>query len=163
MNDFTDLFYTIFSVVIFSFLLIQANSLILSNESVAIDHEYEKTAISVAQSIIDEAKTRDFDINMNSSGIPGTFRDPSQFGTNSLPREQFTAFDDYHIFANDPLEVSTPLGDYDVTVQVTYVDDDPPFDISTVQTMNKRMTVTATSTANNEIATLVYIKSFFDY
>ncbi len=163
MNDFTDLFYTIFSIVIFSFLLLQANSLLLSNEEVTIDHEYEKTAISVAQSIIDEAKTRDFDINMSSSGIPGSFRETTQFGTNGIQREKFTAFDDYHVFLNDPLLVRTPLGDYDVTVLVEYVDTEPPFDVSTEKTMNKRMTVTATSTANNESATLVYVKSFFDY
>ncbi len=158
MNDYSDLLYTIMAVVIFSFLLLQANSLVLRNDAVTVDHEFEKTAIAVAQSIIDEAKTRDFDPNTSPSTIPDDFRPPGQMGWNgTTPREQFTAFDDYHNYSE---LVQTPLGNYQVTVTVRYINNEPPFDVSAVQTPSKRMTVQATSVDNNESATLVYIKSY---
>ena len=165
MNDFTDLLYTIMAVVIFSFLLLQANSLILRNETVTVDHEYEKTAIAVAQSIIDEAKTLAFDNNMEPNNIPQDFTAPGQLGKSNVARHLFTAFDDFNGY-DEPL--STPLGDYRVVVTVTYFD----YGIGSVpeyedgseddgKSTSKRMTVTATSIANNESATLEYIKSFF--
>ena len=158
MNDYSDLLYTIMSVVIFSFLLLQANSLILRNESVTVNHEFEKTAIGVAQSIIDEAKTRAFDPDMSPGTIPDGFRPPGQMGWNgTTPREQFTSFDDYHNYTE---VVQTGLGNYQVVVEVRYVENEPPFDVSAVQTVSKRMTVQASSMDNNESATLVYIKSY---
>jgi len=172
MNDYSDLLYTIMSIVIFSFLLLQANSLILRNEAVTVDHEYEKTAIAVAQSIIDEAKTKLFDQNMTPNNIPQGFTGPGQLGNrNGRPtRDMFTVFDDYHRLENveDEDVISTPLGDYRIEVTVTYFDygfgGAPEFedaDDDAGKSTSKRMRVTATSVANNESATLEYIKSFF--
>ena len=158
MNDYSDLLYTIMSVVIFSFLLLQANSLILRNDAVTVNHEFEKTAIGVAQSIIDEAKTRAFDPDMSPGSIPDGFRPPGQMGWNgTTPRDQFTSFDDYHDYTEI---VQTQLGNYEVSVFVEYVENESPFAVSGTQTVSKRMTVQATSDDNNESATLVYIKSY---
>ncbi len=158
MNDFSDLFYTIFSIVIFSFLLLQANSLMLRNDNVTVDYEYEKTAIALAQSIIEEAKSLAFDENLSADDVPNDFKAPGQFGSGGLSREDFTAFDHFHGFNET---VATQLGDYDITVTVEYIDSEPPFDPVGGRTTSKRMTVTAGSVANNDSATLVYIKSFF--
>jgi len=157
MNDYSDLFYTVFSIVIFSFLLLQANSLVLRNESVTVDHEYEKTAIALAQSIIEEAKVLAFDEEMSPNDVPNEFTPPGQLGSNAL-REDFTAFDHFHGFNET---VPTQLGDYVINVTVEYVDTEPPFNSVGNRTTSKRMTVTASSTANNDTATLVYIKSYF--
>jgi len=167
MNDFSDLLYTIMSIVIFSFLLLQANSLILRNETVTVDHEFEKTAIAAAQSIIDEAKTRAFDWAILDGTDPSSF--PEEFvgfdGRESV-RENFAAFDDYHLFNETPLIIPTELGDYEVTITVEYVDVEDIGGVTVVSlpseptTFNKRMTVRATSVANNESATLVYVKSY---
>lgn len=159
MNDYSDLIYTILSIAIFSVLLLQANSLMLRNDIVTVNHEYEKTAIAVAQSVIEEAKTRTFDENTNPEDIPGDFKDPGLFGNNGLDRENFTAFDHYHGLNEI---VTTQLGDYEVNVTVTYVNDQPPFDISAGKSTSKRMTVTASSVGNDDFATLFYIKSFFN-
>ena len=165
MNDYTDLLYTIISVVIFSFLLLQANSLILRNEAVTVDHEYEKTAIAVSQSIIEEAKTKFFDENTSPNNIPQSFTPPGQLGSN-LTRDQFTAFDHYNGYNET---IATPLGDYRVEVTVTYfsynlggVPETDEDDEDVGKSTSKRMTVMATSQANNESATLEYIKSFFE-
>ena len=157
MNDFSDLFYTIFSIVIFSFLLLQANSLMLRNDGVTVNHEYEKTAIALAQSIIEEAKALAFDENMSADDVPNEFTPSGQLGSNA-PREEFTAFDHFHGYNET---IPTQLGDYEITVTVEYVDSEPPFDPVGGRTTSKRMTVTAGSVANNDSATLVYIKSFF--
>lgn len=159
MNDYSDLFYTVFSIVIFSFLLLQANSLILRNELVTIDHEYEKTAIAVAQSIIEEARTKPFDANMN----PDNFTEYGSFGQpETKSRDEFLTFDDYHNYTE---RVQIDLqGFYDVRVMVDYVTNDPPFDIvNGEQTMRKRMSVTVSDMDENDIVTLSYIKSFFEF
>ncbi len=158
MNDFSDLFYTIFSIVIFSFLLLQANSLMLRNDTVMVDHEYEKTAIALAQSIIEEAKTLDFDVNMSPNDIPGDFEESGNFGNHNLDREEFTAF---HHFHGHNETIPTQLGNYVINVTVEYVDSNPPFGPIGGTSTSKRMTVTASSVANDDFATLVYIKSFF--
>ena len=166
MNDYSDLLYTIMSIVIFSFLLLQANSLILRNDSVTVDHEYEKTAIAVAQSIIDEAKTRAFDSHAGPGNIPDGFNDTFGFDGDlgedhdeeeNPKRGFFTTFDDYHGYNG---VVTTLLGDYTVDVVVTYVNNEAPFEEVGFKTTSKRMSVTATSADNNESATLVYIKSY---
>ena len=157
MNDFSDLFYTIFSIVIFSFLLLQANSLMLRNDGVTVNHEYEKTAIALAQSIIEEAKSLDFDENMSPGDVPNEFTPPGELGSNAL-RKDFTAFDHFNGYN---ATVATQLGNYEIDVTVEYVDSEPPFDPVGGRTTSKRMTVTASSVANDDFATLVYIKSFF--
>ena len=158
MNDFSDLFYTIFSIVIFSFLLLQANSLMLRNDNVTVDHEYEKTAIALAQSIIEEAKSLDFDENMSPNSIPGGFNAPGQIEKSNLNRDEFTAFDHFHNYVDT---IPTQLGDYEISVTVSYAASEPPFENIDTKSTSKRMTVTASSVANNDSATLEYIKSFF--
>jgi len=165
MNDYSDLLYTIMSIVIFSFLLLQANSLILRNESVTVDHEYEKTAIALAQSIIEEAKRTAFDENMDPNNIPDNFRPRGDFGPpTSVTRDQFTVFDYYDGYEE---VITTQLGEFRVNVTVTYVENLNP-DVSGSsyaeaggKTESKRMTVTATSEDNGEGASLIYIKSYF--
>ena len=165
MNDYSDLLYTIMSVVIFSFLLLQANSLILRNESVTVDHEYEKTAIALAQSIIEEAKRTAFDENMNPNNIPENFRPRDDFGPPSgATRDQFTVFDHYDGYVET---IPTQLRDFTINVTVTYVENPTPdipgssYVFVNGKRESKRMTVTATSEANGESAALVYIKSYF--
>ncbi len=159
MNDFTDLFYTLFSIVIFSFLLLQANSLILRNESAALEHEYEKTAITLAQSIIEEAKAKPFDSDMNAGNIPDDFTIVS--GGND--RGQLATFDAYNGYTET---VETPLGDFDIDVIVTFVTDEsstPPFEFSGMPTERKRITVQVTGPTHIEgtNVTLSYIKGYF--
>jgi len=166
MNDYSDLFYTVFSIVIFSFLLLQANSLILRNDSIMIDHEFEKTAIALAQSVIEEAKKTAFDENMNPNNIPENFRPQDQFGPpTGFTRDQFTVFDHYHGYEED--NIPTQLGEFRINVTVTYVENPNPdvpgssyVDV-TGKRESKRMTVTATSLNNGESASLVYVKSYF--
>jgi hypothetical protein len=165
MNDYSDLLYTIMSIVIFSFLLLQANSLILRNESVTVDHEYEKTAIALAQSMIEEAKRTAFDENMNPNNIPQNFRARDDFGPpTGFTRDEFTVFDHYD---GHEEEILTQLGIFRINVTVVYVENPTP-DIpgsSYVEVSgkreSKRMTVTATSLDNGEAASLSYIKYYF--
>ena len=158
MNDYSDLLYTIMSIVIFSFLLLQANSLILRNEAVTFDHEYEKTAIALAQSIIDEAKTLDFDENMSPNNIPGGFNSPGQIAKSNLDREEFTVFDHFQGYE---ARVPTQLGDYDIIVSVSYANSAPPYENIDEKSSSKRMEVTASSVTSDDSVTLVYIKSYF--
>ena len=162
MNDFTDLFYTLFSVVIFSLLLLQANNLILRNESAIFEHEYEKTGIALAQSIIEEAKTKPFDSNMSSNDIPNEFS-INQW-VEGTPRQLIPAFDFYNDYRDT---VQTDLGRYEIFVAVTFVTDEngsPPFGFTGGNTVNKRMTVQVTGPTETDArtVTLSYIKSYFE-
>ena len=156
MNDFTDLFYTLFSIVIFSFLLLQANSLILRNESAVLEHEFEKMGIAQAQSIIEEAKAKPFDSN-------NTVDEFSINPWNGTPRRQIPTFDGYDGYEET---VQTDHGSYDIIVTVTFVTDEnssPPFEFSSDNTASKRMTVQVTGPTEMDprTVTLSYIKSYF--
>ena len=169
MNDYTDLFYTLMAVAIFSFFLLHANGAILSNQTRTVDHEYEKTAISVAQSIIDEAKTLEFDWAIIDGVTPDEF--PGEFlgfdERGGSDRENFAVFDDYHFYSQNPLIVPTELGNYTVRITVDFVEVEEVGGVTVVSapslttSFNKRMTVTASNIANDDFATLTYIKSYF--
>ena len=165
MNDFSDLFFTMFSIVIFSMLLLQANQAIFQNNVVMVDHEYEKTAISLAQSLIDEARKTAYDEAVLDGDVPQNVNPGDVFSPNSelgppagVTRPDFTVFDYYNGYTDT---IHTDLGPFVMNVTVNYVIGDPPYGQSGEQTFSKLLEAEVRSLHADRSVRLNYLKTYF--
>jgi len=136
------------AMIIFSMILMNANSLIHRNSMIQIDGELEQEVISLGQEIIEEARSKSFDqVTVNAAApptnIPGGFTAPQNFppAPNNMLRESFEAFEHYHNYSET---ITTAHGDFSITVAVFYVDEDN-FNWIGTQTTFKKIEVTVES------------------
>lgn len=165
MNDYSDLMFTMASIVIFSFLLIQANQVMVQNDLVMVEHEYEKTAVSLAQSLIDEARSKAYDEAVLTGGVPDGFNPGDVFRPNQelgppegLTRSEFTVFDYYNGYSDT---VSTDMGPYVINATVNYVIGEPPYGDAGEQTNSKELEVVVRSLHADRTVRMNYIKTYY--
>lgn len=127
MSGYSEIFYVMFAMVIFSVILANSNRLIHRNSTIQIEGELEQEVIAIAQGIIEESQTKKFDeANVGQSlppvGIPGDFTGYGSLGPDAseTSRRYFDDFDDYHGHTET---VTTVHGDFDILVEVFYVDE----------------------------------------
>lgn len=172
MNDMSDILYLMAGMVLFSILVNNSNIAFVRNSTLQAETEIEFNAIAVAQSIIDEAKTKAFDqvvagnygtlLNQDvlpSSQIPSAFTAPSSLGPESGEvYPNFNDFDDYHGLN---LTRATGFGNYQVTATVFYVNPNNPETNIGARSINKRLMVTVTHPMLQSPISLTYIKTYF--
>jgi hypothetical protein len=160
---------TIGAILLFGTFLSSSNKLMIGNNQIAAQNEYYIAGLSIAQSVIDEAKTKAFDQNtFNASAVvPLT----SMTAAASLGKEagetmpawdtlswggpysanykgywsalRFNDVDDYKDYRR---LVNTPRAEgYRVIVNVNYANASSPDNSSAVRTYCKKMTVKVTS------------------
>jgi len=128
MIGYTEVIQTMAAMIIFSMILISANSMIQRNSTMQIEGELEQEVISLGQEIIEEARSKAFDENtrgsMPPSIIPGGFTPTSEFPSKeeqeTRNRSSFLAFEDYNNWSE---VITTPHGDFNIDVEVYYVDE----------------------------------------
>ena len=149
MIGYSEVIQTMAAMIIFSMILINANYMIQRNTLMQIDGELEQEVISLGQEIIEEARSKPFDNEtqgiMPPTDIPGGFTPTGEFPTEeeqeTREREQFTAFEHYHNWSE---VITTPHGDFNIGVEVYYVDEDN-FERVEEQTTFKKIEVIVTS------------------
>lgn len=139
-----EMILTLGAVFFFAMSSLSANRFLVDNSEVMWRSELEYNAISVAQSIIEEAKTRAFDVSTE-TGTPAN--PPSDFTYPLGPRydehyPNFTDMDDYHGLSTT---ISTPYGNFLVQATVFYVLDTNPDQRVFYKTFYKKLTVTVSS------------------
>jgi hypothetical protein len=153
------LFLTIGALLLFGLFLLTGNRRIVEGKISADGSEYTMTAVSLAQSLIDEAKLKAFDekslagavlrsdlTNNSSLGKDG--------GAESVPVPDVTAaagyasatkFDDVDDYKGYTRLVNTSrASNYSITVSVNYASETYPDSAKSVKTFCKKMTVTVT-------------------
>lgn len=127
MIGYSEVLQTMAAMIIFSMILMNANSMIHRNSTLHIDGELEQEVISLGQEIIEEARSKSFDnVTVNASAppalIPGGFTAAGNMGKDAGEsiRTTFNDFDDYDGWSTT---MTTTHGDFDVSVEVFYVDD----------------------------------------
>ncbi|MGM0507123.1 MAG: type IV pilus modification PilV family protein [Bacteroidota bacterium] len=147
MSGYSDVIQVIGAMIIFSMILLNANSLMLRNQQVQVESELEQEVVALAQEIIEEARTRSFDqvtwqAEAPPSEIPEGFSAASALGPDSGEgdRTQFNDFDDYNGWSQ---QVETEQGIYDLDVLVEYVDNNQ-YQSTTSPSTFKKMTVRIT-------------------
>jgi len=157
----SNLALVIFGMLLLGTFMLMANGIMLENSTAADRNEYYLTAMSLAQSVIDEAKTKAFDQRTVSG--PVTSKD-SLTSPLSLTREgsgevvpvpdtltsqgflsiiKFNDVDDYNGYRR---LLNTPRANgYMLAATVRYVSATYPDSASSTKSYSKRMTVTVTS------------------
>lgn len=157
MVGYSEVLQTIGAMVIFSLILLSATSLIQRNTYMQISGELEQEVIAVAQDIIEEGRTKEFDENSMGAAppanIPGDFTGFAAFGPDisadddidddenndgKVVRSEFDDFDDYHGWQDS---IQTEHGTFVVNAEVYYADP-TTYDITTgSRTTFKKMIV----------------------
>ncbi len=162
----SNMMLTICALLLFGLFALGANALTMSNSKVADRSEYSLTAISLAQSVIDEAKTKAFDERTVSAryAVPvdsfATVLGPEAPGEMfGLPdsssnghfksRSKYNDVDDYNNYIRI---VDTPRArGYVISVLVSYAAEDNPESSTASRTTCKRMDVTVTCPAISQL------------
>jgi hypothetical protein len=172
MNDTSDLLFLIAAMVLFSILVINSNTLFVRNATMMVESEVEYSAISIAQSIIDEARTKAFDeVTVGTSDILG---DPDGFPSSSVPSgftapsslgpeagEVYPNFNDFDDFNNLNIIRNTGYGDFTIQAQVFYVNPNNPTTNIGARSIAKRIVVEVSNDYLQNSVTLSYIKTYY--
>ena len=147
MAGYSELMQTIAAMLIFSLILLNANRMIQRNNVMQVEGELEQEVIALAQDIIEEARTKEFDeqsINFVPVNLPGDFTSDGNLGPDAgeANRSDFDDFDDYNGWSTT---VSTEHGEdaFTLTVEVYYVDEN--FVSQSTQQSFKKIDVQITS------------------
>lgn len=148
MVGYAEVFQTIGAMIIFSLILLTANSIIQRNTLMQLEGEMEREVIAVAQDIIEEGRTLEFDeVSVDAAAppadIPGDFALTSGLGPDSgeSTRSDFDDFDDFDGWEE---VVETEHGEFNIRSEVFYVTPDT-YDSTGTQTTFKQMRVFVTS------------------
>lgn len=149
MSGYSEVIQVIGAMIIFSMILLNANSMILRNTALQIDGEIEQEVIALAQEIIEEAMTKSFDhVTVNAqappSQIPEGFSDSGLLGPDAgeTSRPDFDDFDDYNNWSDNTIE--TEHESFSLEAEVYYVDPDT-FQKTTSHSTFKKIEVRVTN------------------
>lgn len=169
MSGYSELFYVMFAMIIFSVILSNSNRLIHRNTTIQIEGELEQEVVALGQEIIEEAQTKEFDrITVGKilppTLIPGDFVGYGTLGPDGeTSRQDYDDFDDYDGHSE---VVRTAHGDFNVDVVVHYVDE-TTFAFTSAKSTFKKIVVTIKSKFlkdnSNQIKTyqLSFIRNYY--
>ncbi len=163
---------TIGGIVLLTTFVLYANGLMFDNTKIASDNEYVITAISLAQSIIDEAKTKAFDeltllapvtspgglTPVHLLGPDGASEALASSDTiNNQHPKSISHYDDVDDYNGYIRIVNTPRAEgFRIQAAVNYVSETNPDSVSALRTFCKRMLVTVTSPYFAQPVSLTY-------
>ncbi|MEX0684672.1 MAG: hypothetical protein WD267_06215 [Balneolales bacterium] len=151
MNDYTDLMLAMGAMVIFSILLMNTNRSMLSSDKKQVEIELEHTAIALAQGVIDEMRVKSFEDIDEASSTYGQTMDGSQ-----VPETASFSFVD---MVTVTWEEESGYGEYDIEMDIYYVNRDFPDVNVPGPTDYQRIDVEVSSKFITNQITLSYIKS----
>ncbi len=176
MAGYGELLQTMAAVVIFGLILMSANRMIQRNTMMQVEGELEQEVEALAQDIIEEGRTMEFDENSKGevppAVIPDDFTNPGdlgpeasddQNGDGDIDRNEFNDFDDYHNW-KDTLE--TAHGLFYIDTEVFYVDGtnyEKSNDESTFKKMRVNITSDFLQKSNADSLTTYYLEFIRNY
>ncbi len=134
------------AMILLTLVSLRFNSTMLSSQTADLESKVYLTAISLGDNIIEEAKTKAFDISTINfpTTNPATLTAPGGLGP--AYGETYPNFNDFDDFNNFHETIQAPyLETYYISCVVTYVQPNNPDQVSSTQTFYKRLTVTVTS------------------
>jgi hypothetical protein len=171
MNDISDVLYVIAAVLVFGLFANTINRSMVNTTEMTVESEVEYNGISMAQSIIEEARVRVFDkrINYNlerlrdsripAAQIPSAFTAPDSLGADS--GEVYPNFNDFDDYNGLNITRATGYGTYTITAVVFYVQAGSPTVNANAKTSHKRLQVTVNHADMRGPVTLSYVKSYY--
>lgn len=148
MSGYSELFYVMFAMILFSVILANSNRLIHRNTLIQVEGELEQEVVALGQEIIEEAITKEFDEvtvgkELPPAVIPGDFTGNGSLGPDGeTSRKDYNDFDDYNGHSET---ARTRHGDFSIDVEVFYVDENNDYQFTTSNSTFKKILVTITS------------------
>ncbi len=151
-----DMLLTIGAIILFSILVLNANSTILLSTETTVQAEYLSTAVDLSERLMMEIVSKNFDENtINAS--PDTTGLSSHLGTDGEVYPKYDDIDDYNGYK---VTVKTKYSDsYTSNVKVQYVNPGN-FSPSNIPTSMKKITVSTYSPSLVDTVTLNYYSSY---
>ena len=154
------------ALIFFSMTSLSVNRFCLDNNEVMMKSEFDYFAISLAQGIIEEVKTREFDSAIvfgTAHTIPDDFTYPlGPRNDESYPN--YNDVDDYNgLNLTVTADTNGPKVDYNVSVSAGYVE---AYDIDTFvshKTLHKKVVVTVTSDYISAPVILSHVYSYYEF
>lgn len=172
MNDISDVLYVIAAVLVFGLFANTINRSMVNTTEMTVESEVEYTGISMAQSIIEEARVRAFDKRTVSPS--NRLSDPSVIPTASVPTgftaidslgadagEVYPNFNDFDDYNGLNITRTTGYGTYTITATVFYVNAGTPTANAGSKTSLKRLQVTVNHAEMRGPVTLSYVKTYY--
>jgi len=135
------------AIVIWGIFTLSVNKARFNNEVSIMQSQFEISAVGVANSYLEEAKSKAFDeilIGSTPSNLPDEFTEPGNLGVDA--GEIYPNFDDIDDFHNYTVSDTTSEGFvYTVSITVGYVATSDFDDFSAIRTFYKRINVTISS------------------
>lgn len=176
MNDYSDLVFMMGAMVLFSLFANNANDGIVRGSTLLSQVEVEYSAISFAQTIVDEARSRAFDHAtvptdpdeiaivgntglLGQTGYPAGFTAPGAMGRETGETyPNFNDFDDYHELR---LIRESEYGDYTVSAVVEYLDETDMQTASSARSNIKRLSVRVDHPNLLNPIIIPYVKTYY--
>jgi hypothetical protein len=157
----SDLLLVLGAMMVFSLLTVNVNSFLLKNNIIQVNSELNFNAVSLAQNIIDVARTKSFDETTTNGNQPAVI--PSGFSTTLGPEsgETYQNFNDFDDYNNYTKKDTTESGVYTALISVNYVTGTNYTQISSIPTIYKRMIVKITSKNLKDTVRVSFIKSYY--
>lgn len=163
-----EMFLVLGAMFFFTMTSLSVNRFCLDNNEVMMRSEFDYYAVSLAQGIIEEAKTRYFDVAVEGtppplSSLPGAFTYPCG------PRwdehyPNFTDVDDYNgLNLTVTANVNGPKVNYTVDVVVGYVTETNLNTFVSYKTFYKKMIVRVTSTYISAPVVISHVFSYYEF
>lgn len=148
MAGYSEVIQTMAAMLVFSLILLSANRMIQRNNVMQVEGELEQETIALAQDILEEARTQEFDEQsmgpLPPAKIPADFTPSGSLGRESGETSDRTTFDDFDDYDDWSGTVETEHGTFNLTSQVYYVTPDT-YDSTGSQTTFKKLKVYITS------------------
>jgi|GEM_PF-2507665 hypothetical protein len=144
MQDSSQALQALGAIILYSLIALNFNKSKLNNIVIDIEAEKDKSAIALASTVIEEARSKSYDElaqGIDPVSSPSEFTHPSNFGNDGSEssRADFDDFDDYHGYSWDE---ETDNGDYEGWIEVCYIADLESKDTCiNTQSRFKKMTV----------------------
>ncbi len=155
------------ALTLFGITMLSTNRYVAEQNDSLFQLEFEYYAVSLAQSYIEEAKTKAFDANFINTSVqnPDGYTDPDSLGVDPVPDSlgigpvevypNYSDIDDYNGFS---VTDSTSRGEFALNIQVGYVTEANPGVVVGVRTFYKNMTV---AVSNQYLVSPVHVSYVF--
>ncbi len=130
------------ALILFGLTMLSTNRYVIDQNESIIQREFEFYGISLAQSFIEEAKTKAFDEKVVNGYVSATGQLTNWPQLDPDPHETHPNFDDVDDYNGLTLTDSTGSDEFDVSIEVGYIDETDPETIVNNRHYYKRMNVT---------------------
>jgi len=148
------------AITIFGTAALNVKRFIVDQDESMLERQFEVYAVSLAQSFIEEAKAKKFDANVTNSSSPNAndFTNTPALGPEM--GETYASFNDVDDYKGFSKTDSSGLGEFNVALQVGYVQEANPDVVVNTRTFYKKMAVTVT---HRFLKTPVVLNNVFGY